>query len=360
MSGLVNMLVNGRYYRTIWMEGRTVKMIDQSRLPYTFEIADMRDCTEIANAINNMVIRGAPAIGAAGAYGLALAALHAPEKGFKHYLMKAGEVLKNTRPTGRDLFYAVDRILDNIESGNERERNSVIKTANEIAQENISACKRIGEFGSELIRDCCRVLTHCNAGWLACVDWGTALAPVYFAKRQGKRMFVYVDETRPRCQGSKLTAWELGHEGIDHTVIVDNAAGFYMQRGEIDIVIVGADRIALNGDVANKIGTYEKAVLAKENGIPFYVAAPTSTFDSNCRSGKDIPIEERDQSEVSYMSGLKDSGKTERIRVVPEKSKAKNPAFDITPARYITGIITEKGIVKPSDVKSLLGNTAAD
>jgi S-methyl-5-thioribose-1-phosphate isomerase len=223
-------------------------------------------------------------------------------------------------------------------------------TAQDIADQDEDACRNIGIHGEPLIKNNMKILTHCNAGWLAFVNWGTALAPVYESVRVGKKVFVWVDETRPRCQGSRLTAWELAQEGIPHTIIVDNAAGYYMQRGEIDLVIVGADRVAANGDVVNKIGTYEKAVLAKENGIPFYVAAPTTTFDLNCKSGKDVIIEERSADEVLYIQGYlynknDNKNKLGSVRIAPYKSKAKNPGFDITPAKYITKIITEKGLV---------------
>ena len=209
---------------------------------------------------------------------------------------------------------------------------------------------KIGEHGNFLIKNNFKILTHCNAGWLAFVDWGSALSPIYFAHRAGKNVFVYVNETRPRNQGSTLTAWELGQEKVPHAVIADNASGYYMKKGEIDIVITGADRIVANGDVANKIGTYEKAVLAMENNIPFYVAAPTTTFDLETENGDKIPIEERDSDEVSYVTGYNDN-KLVKVRITPQESQAKNPAFDVTPAKYITGIITEKGIIKANKVE---------
>ena len=214
-----------------------------------------------------------------------------------------------------------------------------------IADEDAENCKKIGEYGNELIKDGFKIETHCNAGWLAFVDWGSALAPIYAAKRQGKKVFVYVDETRPRCQGAMLTSWELLNEGIEHRIISDNAGAHYMSRG-VDMMIVGADRIAANGDTANKIGTFEKAIVAKELGIPFYVAAPTTTFDVECATGADIPIEERIEDEVLYASGLADTGRISRVRIAPKGARALNPAFDVTPAKYITGIITEKGVVK--------------
>jgi S-methyl-5-thioribose-1-phosphate isomerase len=229
---------------------------------------------------------------------------------------------------------------------------AAVETAEAIADEDAASCEAIGRHGAELIEDGMCILTHCNAGWLAFVDWGSALAPISFAKRQGKLVFVCADETRPRGQGASLTAWELGNEGIEHAIIPDNASGYIMRKGEIDLVIVGSDRIAANGDVANKIGTYEKAVLAKELGIPFYVAAPTSTIDPATVCGDNIPIEERHEDEVLYVRGLLDNGELGRVRVAPTGSKARNPAFDITPAKYVKGIITQRGIVEPAKVCS--------
>lgn len=348
------MQVDGTDYRTIWMEGGIVKMINQPLLPHVFEIVESADHKSTAEAISNMTVRGAGAIGAAAGYATAQAALEAPPRKdfFRKYVRDAAEIIRNTRPTARDLFYAVDKVLQSIEAEEdiEKAKDAAVTAANTIADENVSAGKKIGELGSELLKNGMRMLTHCNAGWLAFVDWGTALAPVYAAKRQNKKVLVYVDETRPRSQGARLTAWELGCEGIEHTIIADNAAGHYMRTGEIDIVIVGSDRIAANGDAANKIGTYEKAVLAKENGIPFYVAAPTSTIDMDCPSGDDIPIEERSGDEVLYTIGKNDDGEITRVRTAPDGSTARNPAFDVTPAEYITAIITEKGIFKPENI----------
>jgi methylthioribose-1-phosphate isomerase len=227
------------------------------------------------------------------------------------------------------------------------------EAAKGIADADAEACECIGRCGSNLIKDSMHILTHCNAGWLAFVDWGSALSPVYMAKRQGKKVTVFVDETRPRCQGALLTAWELQQEGIEHFVIADNAAGFFMKKGDIEIVITGADRIAANGDVANKIGTYEKAVLAYENGIPFYIAAPTTTIDLNCTTGELIPIEERNDLEVLTVVGLTDNNEVIRIRIPHLEAKGRNPAFDVTPAKYITGIITESGIYKPGMIQSI-------
>jgi S-methyl-5-thioribose-1-phosphate isomerase len=325
-------------------------MINQLKLPHFFEIYKSTNHIETANAIKNMIIRGAPAIGAAGAYGVAQACFEAKKENFLVHVKNAVKLIKSTRPTAYDLFYAVERVFKKVEKAKDLEeaKKLSLEEAERIANESVEACKRIGEFGNRLIKSGSKILTHCNAGWLATVDWGTATAPAYFAKRKGKQIFVFVDETRPRCQGSKLTAWELLNEKIPHAIIADNAAGYYMRKGEVDIVITGADRVARNGDVANKIGTYEKAVLAKENGIPFYVAAPLSTFDIKIKSGDQIPIEERAEEEVFYAEGLAESF-IEKVRIAPIGSKAKNPAFDITPAKYIKGIITEKGIIKPNE-----------
>jgi len=351
------MLVNGKQYRTVWMEGKTVRMIDQILIPHRFEILDLNEYTDTARAIKDMHIRGAGAIGGAAGYAIAQAALTAPsddKKGFLAYVEKAAEVVRNTRPTAQDLFYAVNRVVSAVkksfdDGSVETARKASVDEAQAIADEDAEAGRKIGEHGEKLIKDGCRILTHCNAGWLAFVDWGSALAPIYVAKRKGKKVFVYADETRPRCQGARLTAWELAGEGVDHVIIADNAAGYYMKKGEIDMVIVGSDRIAANGDVANKIGTYEKAVLAKENNIPFYVAAPTSTIDRDCVSGDKIPIEERSEDEVLYMFGRTDDGKITKVRMSPKESHAKNPSFDVTPAKYVKGIITEKGIVEASE-----------
>jgi len=321
------MKVNNKDYRTVWLENGIVKMINQPILPDRFEIYECKDHKETAQAIKTMVVRGAGAIGATAGYAMAQAFIQRED------IKEAAELIKSTRPTAQNLFYAVNKVLK------AKDKEEAIKIAEEIADEDSEASKKIGEYGEQLIKDNDKILTHCNAGWLAFVDWGTALSPIYAAKRNKKNIFVFVDETRPRLQGARLTAWELSNEDIPHAIIADNAAGHYMKKGEVNLVITGADRIAANGDTANKIGTYEKAVLAKENNIPFYIAAPTSTIDIDCPSGDNIPIEERDEKEVLEVRGVKLS---------PEKSHAKNPAFDVTPARYIKGIITEKGIIKPN------------
>ncbi len=357
------MQVNGQHYRTVWMEGAVAKMINQPLLPHRFEIAELADHEATALAIADMTVRGAGAIGAAAGYAIAQAALEAPgeTKAFKKYIAGAADTIRGTRPTARDLFYAVEKVCEAIDDAGSpaKAKDAAVRISDALADENARACEEIGRIGAEFLKDGMRILTHCNAGWLAFVDWGSALAPIYAAKRQKKNVFVFVDETRPRCQGARLTAWELAGEGVDHAVIADNAAGHYMRTGEIDLVIVGSDRIAANGDVANKIGTYEKAVVAKENNIPFYVAAPTSTIDAACVSGDDIAIEERSDDEVLYVRGLDDAGRIARVRTAPEGSSARNPAFDVTPARYVTAIITEKGIRKsplpPFDKEGVVG-----
>jgi S-methyl-5-thioribose-1-phosphate isomerase len=346
--------INGetREYRTVWMEGQGIHMIDQRLLPHRFEVHQARDCRETAEAIKNMTVRGAGAIGVTAAYGVAQAALQAPEEdlgGFRAYVEEAARSLKVTRPTAVNLFHAVDRCINVLEGCRSvvEGRKRVAEEAERIAEEDLEASRRIGEYGNELIRDGDSVLTHCNAGALAFIDYGTALSPIRFAHRAGKRIRVLVDETRPRCQGARLTAWELLQEGIDHAVIVDNAAGYYMRHGDIQLVIVGADRIASNGDTANKIGTYEKAVLAKENGIPFYVAAPAMTFDLEAWSGEEIPIEERGGEEVQWVWGRNDEGEESKVQITPEESPVLNPSFDVTPAKYVTAFITERGIIRP-------------
>lgn len=336
--------INGevRDYRTVWMDGSEVNLIDQRKLPHKFEIYKSRNYKETSMAIKEMIVRGAPAIGSAAAFAMTQATLKFNERDmekFKKYMTGVEKFIKTRRPTAYDLFYALNFMkekIENADSVNEAKEIAKIESknyANEIAEN----CKGIGELGEKLIEDNSKILTHCNAGALCSVDYGTALSPIRFAHYNGKNIHVFVDETRPRFQGSKLTAWELSQEGISHSIIVDNAAGYFMQKGEINLVIVGADRITKNFDVINKIGTYEKAVIAKENGIPFYVAAPKSTFDFNIKSGKEIIIEERSQDEILFIDG---------IRIAPENSKARNPGFDITPRKYITGIITEKGILK--------------
>ena len=315
----------------LWYKNRKVVFIDQRLLPGQLRFYEARSLRQVAFAIKEMVVRGAPAIGAAAAYGLAQA------WELKRDLEKAADVLRNTRPTAHDLLYGVERMLEAAAAG-----KNLKEAAADYADNIVEQCHRIGVHGARLITSGNGVLTHCNAGALATIDWGTALAPLRVAHNAGKKLFVFVDETRPRLQGARLTSWELLNEGIPHAVIPDNAAGHYMARREVDLCIVGADRITLCGDFANKIGTYEKAVLAKENGIPFYVAAPVSTFDRRTRDGRGIPIEERSGDEVHLVG---------RTRITPRGAVARNPAFDVTPARYVSAFITEKGLVTPGRIR---------
>ena len=348
------MMINNLNYRTVWMRDTSVYMINQLLLPFKFEIYQSKNYAETANAIKTMIVRGAPAIGATGAYGLAQAALiyEGEDFGdFKNYIDESFNLLNSTRPTASDLNYALNFVKSKMfaEGSITNSKMKAFEAAREYADWSAELCRKIGEHGNNLIKNNQNILTHCNAGALACIDFGTALSPIRLAHCSKKNIFVYADETRPRNQGMSLTAWELAQEKIPHSIIADNAAGYFMKKGEIDFAIVGADRIAMNGDVANKIGTYEKAVLAKENNVPFYVAAPLSTFDSNSKTGNDIPIEERSEEEVLYISGIDEHKKIRKVRIAPWESNAKNPAFDVTPAKYITGIITEKGVLKLID-----------
>jgi S-methyl-5-thioribose-1-phosphate isomerase len=354
LNGKSIMKVKGRDFRAVWMRGASVWMIDQKVLPHRFRTVRFKNHCGTARAIKDMTVRGAGSIGAAAGFAAAQVVLEAPEKGFKAYLQKGFRTITATRPTAQDLFYAVEKIAHAVRDRPVIKAKTIaVKTANAISDEYVAAGRAVGRFGNRLIRKNCRILTHCNAGWLALQDWGSALAPVYMAHRKRKKPFVYVDETRPRLQGAKLTAWELAQEGVGFSVIADNAAGVYLRNKMIDMVIVGADRIAANGDIANKVGTYEKAVLARENRVPFYVAAPSSTVDMQCPSGSRIPIEEREQEEVAWIEGMTVRGKIEKVRVVPKGTKALNPAFDVTPAKYITAFITDRGIVKPGRLASL-------
>ncbi len=320
----------------VWYENDTVKLIDQRKLPEKIEIFEAKNSDDVAYAIKDMVVRGAPAIGVTAAFGLAMAKAKGED------MDAVVEKIRQTRPTAYDLFKAIDFM---------KASKFELSAANRYSNEISGRCKKIGEYGNSFIDNNARILTHCNAGALAVVDWGTALAPMRFAKKDGKNIFVFVDETRPRLQGARLTAWELGQEGIDHAIIADNAAGHYMSRKEIDLAIVGADRITASGDFANKIGTYEKAVVARENDIPFYVAAPGSTFDFSLSSGKDIPIEERSEDEVLLVN---------EKRLGPDQSHARNPAFDVTPAKYVTAFITEYGVFKPADLGRLKSTMEKD
>lgn len=326
------------------MSGGSIVTLDQIRLPESIHWVSLKTLDEVCEAISTMIVRGAPAIGAVGAFGLAQAVSHLSILDWED-IAKHKQQLFETRPTAYDLEHGLNHVMAAIEGLSDlgQVQAQAQSAAQAYVDASAAACKAIGAHGAELIKDGCRILTHCNAGALATVDWGTALAPLRMAHASGKKIFVYVDETRPRLQGARLTAWELHQEGIDHAIIADNAAGHFMYRGEVDLVITGADRVARNGDSANKIGTYEKAVVAKENGIPFYIAAPFSTIDFNCDSGADIPIEERAAEEVSSVSG---------VVVASPGSPVRNPAFDVTPAKYISGIITERGVLKPEDLRS--------
>ena len=337
------MKVGSTNYRTVWMQESSVFFIEQNLLPFTFHIDEAKSYRESCIAISTMKVRGAGAIGALAGFAMAQAFLEAPEEGYLEFARMARLEIEATRPTARNLFYATELVFSEGTSS----RSKAILAAQKIADKDAQDSRKIGEFGNSLIHDGTRIETHCNAGWLAFVDYGTALSPVYLASEEGKKVFVYVDETRPRMQGARLTAWELQQAGIPHLIVPDNAGAWLMAGGKVDLMIVGADRIAVNGDVANKIGTFEKAIVARELGIPFYVAAPTSTFDPRCATGKDILIEERSENEVLYQDGITSDGRLEHILVCSPGSGAVNPAFDITPAKYITGIITENGIIKP-------------
>jgi methylthioribose-1-phosphate isomerase len=319
--------------RAVWFENGKVMMIDQRELPAKISIVGFDDYSDVAEAIRNMTTRGAPSIGATAAYAMCLAALAGID------VAKAATVVKAARPTANDLFYAVDYMVR--ELGNGRDP---VEAADSYAQMMVDKCTLIGKHGAHLIKDGMKVMTHCNAGALATVDVGTALAPMRAAFAEGRDFFVYASETRPRLQGMQLTAWELNQEGIPHAIIPDGASAYYMSQG-VGLVITGADRIAANGDFANKIGTFDKAIVADALGIPFYVAAPISTFDFNTETGADIVIEQRSEDEVTMVKG---------IRIAPVGSPALNPAFDVTPARYVAGFITEKGIFRPKDIKGVL------
>jgi methylthioribose-1-phosphate isomerase len=356
------MKVNGKILRTIWLDSdqKTVKIIDQRRLPHELTIVDLQTVDDVILAIKDMHVRGAPLIGVTGAYGVYLAALNAPGQQVQDaYLITAGERLKSARPTAVNLAWAVDTVLAAVLRVNPSDNR--IRTARDqaarLTEQEVAHCKNIGEHGRPLIEAISRqkkgrpvnILTHCNAGWLACVEYGTATAPIYSAFDRGIDLHVWVDETRPLNQGNRLTAWELGQHGVGHTIITDNAGGYLMQQGKVDIVIVGSDRTTATGDVANKIGTYLKALAARDNNIPFYVALPSSTFDWNLRDGiKEIPIEERNPDEIRFIEGLLDT-KSARVLICPEKSAAANYAFDVTPAKYVTGFITERGICKATE-----------
>ncbi len=347
------MLVNDKHLTTIWYEKKTdkVKIIDQRLIPFELKIIELNTLDEVCFAIKEMQVRGAPLIGVTAAYGMYIAS---KENTNLDYLQEASKRINATRPTAVNLSWALSEVMTKISDLREDQTSAkILEIANQIRQDDIDNCKTIGEYGCELIKKIyalknkpVNILTHCNAGWLATVDWGTALAPVFVAHKKNIPVHVWVDETRPRNQGFSLTAWELINENIPNSLIVDNVGGHLMQHNKIDVCITGTDRTASNGDVCNKIGTYLKALAAYDNNIPFYVSAPISSIDFNIKNGvRDIPIEERDSEEVSHITGLDQNNKLKKIKIVPDGSSCTNFAFDVTPAKYITKLITEKGIV---------------
>jgi len=360
------MLIKGKQYRTIWLSSdkKHVEIIDQRFLPHKFIIEKIYSVKEMAAAIKDMHLRGAPLIGAAAGYGIYLAVLEAKDRAdYNSHILQSAKLLESTRPTAVNLKWALKRQLSGLEQTESIDDKIEVslKIAGDIADEDADICKNIGLHGVKLIEELSRlkrgkpvnILTHCNAGALATVDHGTATSPIYEAKKRNIPIHVWVDETRPRNQG-KLTSWELEQENISNTVICDNTGGHLMQNGMVDIVFVGTDRTTANGDVANKIGTYLKALAAVDNNIPFYVALPSSTIDWNMLNGKSIPIEERSEDEVLYIEGLCD-GELKEVGLFSKNAKALNYGFDVTPARLITGLITERGICKPSELKQMFG-----
>ena len=347
------MKVQGEHYRTIWSkkdDSKIVQIIDQRWLPHKFLIEDLKNVDDVYAAIKDMHVRGAGLIGATAGYGMYLATLENPED---EALIQAGEKLKSSRPTAVNLAWAVDRQLNKLKGlKNEDKVKIAFSEAQQIADEDAEFCRKLGEYGVKIIEeiskrkngDVVNILTHCNAGWLAFVDYGSATAPIYEAFNKGIPIHVYVDETRPRNQGARLTAWELGQQEVPHTVISDNVGGHLMQHGLIDMCIVGTDRTTYTGDVANKIGTYLKALAAHDNKVPFYVALPSSSFDWTIREGLTIPIEQRGGEEVKYIQGLNEQGGISKVLLTPKNSNAANYAFDVTPSRLVTGLITERGI----------------
>lgn len=359
------MKIHGKHYQTIWLKEvnpEVVQVIDQRKLPFQFEIFELNTVEDVFYAIKEMVVRGAPLIGVTAAYGIYLAILNFDGDDFETYISEKAKYLKSSRPTAVNLAFAVDEMLTFV-FRNQYDLElvqKVLQKANDLKEKEIEFSNKIGEFGLEIIdkiyqqkKQTVNILTHCNAGWLACIDWGTATAPIYKAHQKGIPVHVWVDETRPRNQGARLTAFELGEEGVPHTVIPDNTGGHLMQHGMVDLVIVGSDRTTATGDVANKIGTYLKALAAKDNDIPFYVALPSSTFDFEMSDGvKEIPIEQRDSAEVSEIEGWTENG-FQTVRLISGKSEAANFGFDVTPARLVTGLITERGICKANKVSIL-------
>jgi S-methyl-5-thioribose-1-phosphate isomerase len=348
------MIIDGKHYRSVWIEGSTVFMINQSLLPHRFEIFESPDHQRTTRALINLIVRGAGAIGSAAAYAVAQAVLEAPEKEFASYIETAVTELLETKISPHTLHSCVERIYKKVKKAStaHQAKKVAVLEADAIAEADVKACVKIGELGASLIEDSCRVLVHGGAGWLASTDWGTTLSPIYTAKRGKKNIFVWVGEGRPSLYGARLTAWELAQEKIPFNVIADDASGYFMSKGEVDLVIAGCERIARNGDIVARIGTYAKAVLAKTNKIPFYVAAPMMSVDWECAAGKDLPYEERAEEEILKITGRDEVNNLRNITCVPEGARAKNPVFDITPAKYISGIITEKGILEPDKIKA--------
>ena len=360
------MRLNGNHMRSIWVcpsDATMIQTIDQRLLPHRLEVRDLRTVDDAAFAIREMVVRGAPLIGVTAAYGMYLAALKAEPKDMHDALRRAGQILGATRPTAVNLSWAIDQQLKKVTDISDHQdiAGALLNSARSLADEDVRNCSRIGEHGVQLIEEIAakkndrpvHILTHCNAGWLACIDWGTATAPIYKAAEKGINVHVWVDETRPRNQGAHLTAYELEQQGVPHTLIVDNAGGHLMQHGMVDLVLVGSDRTTRTGDVANKIGTYLKALAAHDNSVPFYVALPSSSIDWSLRDGlREIPIEERNQDEVHLVQGVLEDEIT-KVRISPQGSPAANYGFDVTPARLVSGIITERGI-SPASEEGLL------
>ena len=347
------MKINDKEYSTIWYEDNLVKIIDQTKLPHQFIIKDLKTVKDAINAIKTMEVRGAPLIGATAAYGIVLAI---KENNDSNFIKKSSEDLIQSRPTAINLKWAVDRMMKKLSEVNNSEfLNTALRVAKNICDEDEKFCENIGINGLKIIeeiynkkKDTVNILTHCNAGWLATINWGTATSPIYQAHKKGIPLHIWVDETRPRNQGANLTSYELNEEGVENTIIADNTGGILMQRGDVDMCIVGTDRTLSTGDVCNKIGTYLKALAAYDNSIPFYVALPSSTIDWNIKNFKDIPIEERNPDELSYIEGMDENNNLKKVLIYPKKSKALNLAFDVTPAKYVTGLITEKGICEAS------------
>ena len=347
------MKIEGKEYRTIWFENNVVKIIDQTKLPHQFIIKDLKTIKDAINAIKVMEVRGAPLIGGTAAYGMALAV---QENNDPEFIKKSAEELIQSRPTAINLKWAVDRMMKKLSGINSDQILDIaLNEAKEICDEDEKFCENIGINGLKIIEEIynkkkgtVNILTHCNAGWLATINWGTATSPIYHAHKKGIPVHVWVDETRPRNQGANLTSYELNEEEIPNTIIADNTGGILMQRGEVDMCIVGTDRTLSNGDVCNKIGTYLKALAAHDNNVPFYVALPSSTIDWQIKDGKDIPIEERNSEELSHVEGMDENNEIKKVLIYPKKSKAMNLAFDVTPAKYVTGLITEKGISEAS------------